>query len=104
MRLLARSTGFDQHVDKSAVIVSGGVSQLLVAQDQDRMYLFIQNVDNVTLWVDFGKAATLGYPSIQVDPGDNLVEEGNFVSGEAVFVISSKVGHQIVCRTGGGVP
>ena len=104
MRALARSTGLDTHVDASIVTTTGGVSQQMIAQQQDRHYLFIQNADSVRMWVDWGKSATMGWPSVFLDPGDNLTEEGNFVSGEAVFVISSKAGHQIVCRTGGSIP
>lgn len=104
MRALNRSTGLDRHVDASLVIAAANVSQQALAQDQDRHYLFVQNTDTVDLWMDYGKAATLGWPSILLSPGDNLTEEGNFVSGEAVFVISSKTGHQVVIRTGGGVP
>lgn len=104
LRSLARSTGLDVHTDASLVITSAGVSQQALGQQQDRHYLFIQNADTVNLYVDWGKAATLGYPSVVLLPGDNLTEEGNFVSGEAVSVISSKPGHQVVIRTGGGTP
>lgn len=104
MRALARSTGLDAHTDASLLLTTGGVSQQALPQQQDRHYLFIQNQDNVSMWVDWGKAAVMGWPSVQLDPGDNLTEEGNFVSGEAVYVISSKTGHQIVIRTGGGTP
>lgn len=104
MRALNRSTGLDRHVDASALIAQANVAQQLLATDQDRHYLFIQNVDSVDLWVDYGKAAVLDWPSILLSPGDNLTEEGNFVSGETVSIISSKVGHKVVCRTGGGVP
>lgn len=104
LRALARSTGLDVHVDASLLTTAGGVSQQALVQQQDRHYLFIQNADSVNLWVDWGKAATMGWPSVLLTPGDNLTEEGNFVSGEAVFVISSKTGHQVVIRTGGGTP
>lgn len=99
MRSLARSTGLDRHLDASGTIASGGVSQQLLAQDQDRAYLFIQNVGAGDMWVNFSVAAVIGQPSIRIPQNSELVEEGNFVSGEAVFIIASDGGHPFTCKT-----
>jgi hypothetical protein len=106
MRALARSTGLDQHNDISTTITSGGIAQVLQAQFQDRHYLFVQNPSTASgsVYIDWGKPAVMGYPSVELAPGDNCTEEGNFVSGEVIYVIASDTGHQIVARTNLGVP
>ena len=99
MRALNRSTGLDKHKDASGTIAAGGVSQQLLAQDQDRHYLLVQNVGIGDLWINFTTAAVLSQPSIRVSANGNYVEEGNFVSGEAVNIIASDTGHPFVCKT-----
>jgi hypothetical protein len=105
MRALARSTGLDAHVDFSGTIAQANVSQQVVPLQQDRHYLFCQNLDSVDLWGNFGSAASVGQPgSIRIPVGSELVEEGNFVSGEAFFLNSTKQGHMYTCKVGGGTP
>ena len=99
MRALNRSTGLDRHQDYSGTLATGGVSQLVLAQDQDRMYLFLQNNGTGDIWVNFSIAAVIGQPSIRVPAGSELVEEGNFVSGEAVFAIAADSSHPFTCKT-----
>jgi hypothetical protein len=99
MRALNRSSGLDKHADHSGTITTGGVSQQVLAQDQDRMYLFLQNNGSGDMWVNFSIAAVIGQPSIRVPAGSELVEEGNFVSGEAVFAIAADSAHPFTCKT-----
>ena len=103
MRALNRSSGLDRHTDKSGTLATANVSQQIVSQDQDRMYLFIQNNGTGDMWVNFTAAAVIGQPSIRVPAGSELVEEGNFVSGEAVNAIAADNGHPFTCKTSQGI-
>lgn len=99
MRALARSSGLDRHKDASGTITTGGTSQQLLAQDQDRQYLLIQNLGTGDLWINFGVAAVQSQPSIRIPQNAEYTEEGNFVSGEAVNIIASDTGHPFTCKT-----
>lgn len=54
-----------------------------------RRYLFIQNTGSTTIWINFTTAAVASQPSIQIVPGAAFVQEGSFVSTEAVNVLST---------------
>lgn len=89
----------DRHEDHSGTIATANVSQQVMPADQDRMYLFLQNNGDDDLWVNYSIAAVIGQPSIRVPGGSELVEEGNFVSTEPVFVISAVAGTPYTCKT-----
>jgi hypothetical protein len=99
MRSLARSTGLDKHQDFSGTIASGGTAQAQVPQSQDRHYLFIQNLGTGDLWVNYGIVAVIGQPSVRIPQNAELVEEGNFVSGESISIIASDTGHPFTIKT-----
>jgi len=63
------------------------ISALAVAANTDRKYLFIQNVSNGELWIDFTIAAVTDEPSIRLIAGDAFIMEDNFISTEAVNII-----------------
>lgn len=67
----------------------GTVSIQVMAVNTNRKYLFIQNVGNQTIWINFTAAATTTQPSIQMTPGASFVMENSFVSTEAINVISN---------------
>lgn len=54
-----------------------------------RKYIFIQNVDEATIWINFTSAATIGQPSIELTGGSSFVLEGTSISTEAINVISA---------------
>lgn len=52
-----------------------------------RKYLFIQNVSNGELWIDFTIDAVTDAPSIRLSPGDVFLMESNFITTEVVNII-----------------
>lgn len=54
----------------------------------DRKYLFIQNVDNSTIWINFTSQANLGSGSIELISGASFVMEAAAITTEAMYVIS----------------
>ena len=99
MRTLSKSSGLDKHLDASGTITAGGVAQSLLVLDQDRHYLFIQNVGTGDMWINYTTTAILGQPSVRIPQNAELVEEGNFVSGEAISIIAADTGHPFTCKT-----
>lgn len=53
-----------------------------------RKYLFIQNVDEATIWINFTAAANVGQPSIEIVSGASFVLEGSAITTEAVNIFS----------------
>lgn len=64
------------------------VSTQLVPTNANRRYLFIQNVGNSSVWINFTSVATIGQPSVRLEPGASFVMEGSSVTVEAVNVIA----------------
>lgn len=62
----------------------------LMPVNANRKILFIQNLGTMPIWINFTTPATQSQPSIQLAAGSNFTMEGNFVSTEAISVISGK--------------
>lgn len=87
--------------DISSTITSGGTSQSLVAADQYRSYLFIQNISSDTLWIGLGVTATQDKPSIKLSPGDVYEQgEGNVIFTGAINIIGAVTGSKFTGYTG----
>lgn len=65
------------------------VSSQIMAANSSRKYLFIQNSAGVSLWINFGVAAVLAPPSIEIKPNGAFTMEGSFVSTQAVNIIKN---------------
>lgn len=87
-KLLAFSTG-GTFTDRSGTTsATPATSTEIMPANLNRKYLFIQNVNDAVLWINFTNAATLGQPSIEIIPGASFTLEGNSISTEAVNVVS----------------
>ncbi len=65
-------------------------STTLMASNAARKYLFVQNSSLTnTIWINFTTAAAATQPSIQLLPGAAFSMESNYVSTEAVTVLST---------------
>ncbi len=85
--------------DFSGTITLGGTSQLAVPTNNNRRYLFIQNVDAGDLWVNFNLAATIGQPSIKLATGERFVMESSVIFLYDVYVIGATTGQEFVIKT-----
>lgn len=84
--------------DGSGTITTGGTSQQALASNTSRVYLLVQNVGDVDLWVDFGTAAVQTQPSILLRSGGALTFEGVFVPTGTVNVIGATTGEPFVAK------
>lgn len=86
------SGGSGALTDHSGEIEEVDTSQLLMAANPNRRYLFIQNVGADDLWIDiFGNAAVKDQPSIKLPPNSYYCEP--FVSTAAIHAISASTIH-----------
>ena len=84
--------------DISGSITSANVSQVVVAANQRRNYLFIQNISTATLGINFTAAATLGQGSVQISPGGSFVMEGAYVTTEQINIIGATIGQLFTAK------
>jgi hypothetical protein len=91
--------------DRSGTIATANVSQILAAANPTRRYLFIQNLSTGPLWINFGAAATLSQPSLQIPngnvAGNPFSMERTFVATDAVNIIGGTNAQPFVCKEGG---
>lgn len=66
----------------------------------DRKYFFIQNISTNTIWFNFGTAAVIGQPSIELGPGDTWLMKDGFVSTEAINVIAESSTRDFTAKEG----
>lgn len=57
------------YVDASKAITAADVSEQVFAAAAARRYLFIQNISDTDMWVNFGVAAVKDQPSIKISAG-----------------------------------
>lgn len=86
--------------NKSGSITLGGTSQTLAAANTSRRYLYVQNISNEILWVNFGIAAVQDQPSIKMTAGSVLAYEGTFVPVESVSIVGATTGSKFVAKEG----
>jgi hypothetical protein len=68
---------------------TANTSTQIMASNSTRKYLVIQNVGTATIWINFTTAATTNQPSIELSQGASFSMDSNFVSTEAINVISA---------------
>jgi len=85
--------------DRSGTIANGGTSQQLAAANPQRRYLYIQNNSAGALWVNFGTAAALGQPSIQLAANAEKIWE-KFVPTEAINIIGGTTAQPFTAKEG----
>ena len=85
--------------NRSGTITAGGTAQQLMAANAVRSYLFVQNVSNNDLWINFTTTAVQAQPSIRLEPGDAFEMSGaGFVSTELVSIIGSSTGQAFTAK------
>lgn len=84
--------------DISGTITAGGSSQQ-ISTAHSRKYLLVQNPSSATesLWVNFGAAATVGQPSIEIAAGTALVLS-SFIPSQTITVIAATTGHAFTAK------
>lgn len=85
--------------DRSGTIAAGGVSQVVANANNDRAFLFFQNVSDTTMWINFGATANTDQPSIKVLPDATFVTD-RFVPTSSVNVICATTGKAYTCKEG----
>lgn len=86
--------------DRSGTITAGGTAQTLASANTSRKYLLIQNVSAGDLWINFTTAAIAGQPSFKLASGDSFVQEGTFVSTEAISIFGATSGQAFSAKEG----
>lgn len=88
-------------VDASGSITAGGTAQAGPVANVGRSHLFIQNISDTTMWVNFGVTAVADQPSIQIVAGAILrYDAPAFVPQGAVSVIGATTGKKFVLKEG----
>lgn len=75
-------------------------SAQMMAANAARKYLYVKNTSTGTIWIDFGVAAVVGSPSIDLDPGDVFSQKDAFISTEAVNVRSQTLTRTFTAKEG----
>lgn len=80
--------------DRGGTLTAGATSQEVMASNDGRRYLLIQNVDPTeAMWIYFDGAAVIGTPSLLIKAGEKFVMEGSYVTADSVDVIATTIGH-----------
>ena len=88
--------------DRSGTITTGGTSQVLAAQNLSRAYLFVQNISEETLFLNFGTSATNNEStpnSIEIKPNQSVTFV-SFVSSDQIFVLGETTGSKFIAKEG----
>lgn len=94
-------------VNVSGQITAGGSSQQVVAANAARKHFIIQNPTTSALqgvasaepiWINFGSAATIGTPSIELNPGGSYDTGNGPCPNDAIFVIAATTGHKFTAK------
>lgn len=97
---LSDGTVSDALVDGSAAITAGGTAQQVFAALPHRRYLFIQNISDTVLWINFGVSAVADSPSIQIAVGGTYTLNGSFCDNRLVSIIGATTGKKFVAKQG----
>lgn len=89
--------GVDALVDGSGTIAAGGVSQQIFAANPDRKYLFVVNISDTAMWLNFGTAANADQPSIYLAPLTGYYEP-LVVSRQMVNIFCATTGKKFVAK------
>lgn len=81
----------------SGTITSGGTAQVLCTHNNNRAYLLVQNISDITMWVNDLGTATADTPSIQLVAGASLELTGRAAVG-AWSIIGATTGKKFVAR------
>ena len=77
----------------------GTSSAQVMAANGSRNYLFIQNISDTAIWINFGTAAVTDSPSIKINPND-IYSPIPCVTTDALNAISTLSGKKLVAKEG----
>ena len=94
---LVSPAGVDSYADGSGAIGAPATAQQVFAQNAARKYLFILNISDTDMWINFGVNAVADQPSIK------LVANGGYFeplvpSDQAVSIICASAGKKFVAK------
>ena len=84
--------------DLSGTITLGGTAQVL-SPLRPRKYLFIQNISDTDMWINFTVPAVASQPSIKLSPGDSATFD-TLVSSEVVSLYCATTGKAFTAKEG----
>lgn len=84
--------------DHSGSITAGGTQQTLMNSNTARKYLFIQNVSDIDMWINFGTNAVADQPSVKIEAGSSFAMEGSYVSPQSISIIGATTGKKFVAK------
>jgi hypothetical protein len=87
--------------DRSGSITAGGTAQTIAAANGSRSFLFVQNISDTTMWLDFGVDAVADEPSIRLVAGASFSADGRDVPTGAASIICATTGKKFSAREGG---
>jgi len=76
------------------------VSAVVFAANDQRKALYIKNLGNKSIWIDFGTAAVASQPSIELLPNEAYDRNGSFVSTQSVNMRSDSLTQDFVAKEG----
>lgn len=98
--LVASSAVGGTLTDHSGSIAAGATAQSLMSSNASRKYLFIQNVSDTDMWINFGTTAVADQPSIKVEAGTAFAMESAFVSTQSISIICASISKKFVAKEG----
>jgi hypothetical protein len=85
-------------IDHSGTLTSSNVAQTVMAANNSRKSLLIQNNSSQTVWINFGTSAVFSQPSIKLEAGAGYVMDNFDISPESISVIGSVTGQSYTAK------
>ena len=86
------------YTDGSGTIAAGGVSQQIFAAAATRVYLFILNLSDTDMWINFGTAAVATQPSIRLAPNGGYFEP-SVAPNQSIHIFCATTGKAFVAKS-----
>ena len=96
------TTPLNPLIDHSGSIVAGNSAQQLMAANGNRRYLFIQNISDTVMWINFGTTAVGDQPSIPLATNGTFSSiftmENSFVCYDTISIFCASTGKKFVAK------
>ncbi len=84
--------------DRSGQIGVGSVAQSVMDANVNRKYMFIENVSDADLWINFNTDANEDQPSLKIVASGSFVMESTFISTDSVSIIGAMVSQSYTAK------
>jgi hypothetical protein len=84
--------------DRSGIATT--TSTVIASTNLNRKYFYIQNNSTGIIWFNFGVAAIVGQPSIELHPGDDREMKDGFISTESINIIAQTATRTFTAKEG----